>query len=129
MKLGLGSQGGVVDVADVMLRAHVRNEALTRVATTLAQDFQDLFTRRHPLPPLTLRNGCAISALWVKLERKGVKIRRVNAFWIFAIARNNCGRIFKIRGGEGCKRCTHLRMEAIIDITTRGYKGEGKECY
>lgn len=71
MKLGLGSQGGVVDVADVMLRAHVRNEALTRVATTLAQDFQDLFTRRHPLPPLTLRNGCAISASWVKLERKG----------------------------------------------------------
>lgn len=59
MKLGLGSQGGVVDVADVMLRAHVRNEALTRVATTLAQDFQDLFTP-PPITPYLKERVCNI---------------------------------------------------------------------
>lgn len=88
MKVGLGSQGGVVDVADVMLRAHVRNEALTRVATTLAEDFQDFFTR-HPFHQGRGQGWVCNIGL---VGRTGVKTRRVNAFWILAIARNSYSR-------------------------------------
>lgn len=60
MKVDLGSQGGVVDVADVMLRAHVRNEALTRVATTLK--ISRTSSRATPFTRGEDRGGCVISA-------------------------------------------------------------------
>lgn len=113
MKVGLGSQGGVVDVADVMLRAHVRNEALTRVATTLAEDFHDFFTR-HPLHQGRGQGWVCNIGL---VGRTGIKIRRVNAFWIRAIVTVDSS-IFKICDGTKHRRedVAIWEWKGIIDI-------------
>lgn len=120
MKLGLGSQGGVVDVAclhtaaaDVQRCVHNTSEAsaLVRVATTLTKDFRHLYTRHHFSLFLTLlmRYPVARRTKEGRVGRKRFSDFRDSSIRIFGIFRDGEMRMVK--------KNRRNKARAITDIT------------